>query len=69
VGVGWIVHEVPFHCSASPETRVLFDVNPTAVQAVVDVHDTAERLLESAPVGSGVGWTVHRLPSHASTRV
>ena len=68
MGVGWIVHEVPFHCSASPETRV-FDVNPTAVQAVVDVHDTAERLLKSAPVGSGVGWTVHRLPSHVSTRV
>jgi hypothetical protein len=37
---------------------------PTAVQARADAHDTPFRLVEVAPAGSGVAWTVHRRPSH-----
>src|SRR5215468_11413908 len=36
LGVGWMVHFVPFHCSAAPRSA-------TAVQATVDVQDIAVR--------------------------
>ena len=39
---------------------------PTAVHAVADVHDAANRKLEVAPVGLGVGWIVHAVPSQRS---
>jgi hypothetical protein len=45
VGVDWMIHEVPFHCSANPEVRVLVEVAPTAVHAAADVHEMAKRLL------------------------
>jgi hypothetical protein len=60
LGVGWMVHFVPFHRSAAPRSA-------TAVQATVDVQDTAAR---PPPCdGLGVRWmaqlrtVVHQAPS------
>jgi hypothetical protein len=39
LGVGWMAQAVPFHRSAS----VTLPENPTAVQDVADVHDTARK--------------------------
>src|SRR5215470_3747054 len=61
LGVGWMVHLVPFHRSARVPA---FDV-PTAVQAAADVQDTPFK--KPPPCGGlGVGWTVHLVPSHRS---
>jgi len=65
LGVGWMAHLVPFHCSAKvPEFEA-----PTAVQAKDDVHDTAFRKLNCAPDGLGVGWMAHLVPFHCSAKV
>jgi maltooligosyltrehalose synthase len=67
LGVGWIVHFVPFHLSASgdsnPEGR---KESPSAVHEVGDVQDTPFRELDVAPTGLGVGWIVHFVPFHLS---
>jgi|SRR5215469_3782688 len=64
LGVAWMRHVVPFHRSArvlpSPEF-------PTAVQAVLDAHDTPFR--KPPPAGFGVGWMRHRVPVRCSARV
>jgi maltooligosyltrehalose synthase len=69
LGVGWIVHFVPFHLSASgdsnPEGRKEI---PSAVHEVGDVQDTPFRELDVAPTGLGVGWIVHFVPFHLSAR-
>jgi hypothetical protein len=42
---------------------------PTAVHDRADVHDTAESWPPAAPLGFGLGWTDHVLPSQRSARV
>jgi hypothetical protein len=60
LGVGWMVHFVPFHRSAAPRSA-------TAVQATVDVQDTAAR--PPPDDGSGVCWMAQLLPFHRSASV
>jgi hypothetical protein len=40
--------------------------NPTAVQAVADVHETPSR--DAAPPGLGVEWTDQLVPFQASAK-
>ncbi len=64
VGVGWMLHLVPFHRSA----RVLpFPEFPTAVQAERVAHDTLFR--KPPPAGLGVAWMRHLAPVRCSARV
>jgi hypothetical protein len=64
LGVGWMVHRVPFHRSASVPAFEL----PTAVQDEADWHATPDRAPPPCD-GLGVGWMVHRVPFHRSARV
>jgi hypothetical protein len=69
-GDGWMLHFVPFHCSATvprplPEPSRT-PTPPTAVHAVADVHDTPFRELVGAPAGAGIGWMRQLVPSHRS---
>ena len=69
LGVGWMVHFVPFHRSAKvagPELDVPFRF-PAAVQATTDVQDTEPR----KPPGDGLGvrWMAQLLPFHRSASV
>ncbi len=65
LGVDWMVHAVPFHCSASvPRVE-----SPTAMHAVEDVQDTPEKPLDCAPDGFGVDWTAQVVPFHRSASV
>jgi hypothetical protein len=70
LGVVCTVQEVPFHTSANvmsaPE---LFWYDPTAVQAVAEVHDTASSPLPVAPGGLGVVCTAQEVPFHTSANV
>jgi hypothetical protein len=45
LGAGWIAHRRPFHRSATVPTSV----DPTAVQADADVHDTPAKLATDPP--------------------
>jgi hypothetical protein len=63
--VGWMVQVLPSQRSASGAPLL----DPTAVHAVAEVHDTPKRLLVVAPLGLGVGCIVQALPSHRSARV
>jgi hypothetical protein len=70
LGVGWMRHRLPSHRSA--KVRRMPDLpteNPAAVQADGDVQDTLVNWLGAAPLGLGVGWMRHRLPSHRSAKV
>jgi hypothetical protein len=70
VEVGWIVHVVPFQCSAnvrSAPTPSLYE--PTATQAIGDEHDTPFSWAWDAPTGLGICSTVHVLPFQRSTKV
>jgi len=58
-------HFAPSHRSASGR----FAASPVAVQADGDVQDTLANWLGAAPLGLGVGWMRHRLPSHRSAKV
>jgi len=61
LGVGWMIHLIPFHRSA----RVPAFEAPTAVQADADVQDTPFK--EPPPCGGlGVAWIVHLVPFHRS---
>lgn len=65
-----MVHVVPFQTSARVERvpeEALYE--PTAVQAVLDVHETDERELALAPLGEEVVSIVHVVPFHDSARV
>jgi hypothetical protein len=65
--------EVPFHASARENRGVNepagFWYQPTAVQAVAEVHETLDRTLSSAPGWSGVGWMDQEVPFQISARV
>jgi len=52
-GTGWICHEVPFHCSASPALLpALSRYEPTASQKLLDTHEAAASVLLVAPGGA-----------------
>jgi hypothetical protein len=52
LGVSWMVRLLPFHRSASVlRTPGLSLESPTAVQAVAELHDTANRSPPLAPAG------------------
>jgi hypothetical protein len=55
LGVLWTDHEVPFQASARVSTTPELSVKePTAVQALAEVHDTPERALPVTP-SEGLG--------------
>jgi hypothetical protein len=59
LGVGRIVHLVPFHRSANVLPRPRRGLEPpTAMQTLPDRQDTLARNVDFAPAGSGVGWIV-----------
>jgi hypothetical protein len=62
LGVDWMLHAVPFHCSASVPR---FE-DPTAMHAVEDVQDTPEKELDCAPDGFGVDCTAQEVPFQRS---
>jgi hypothetical protein len=47
----------------------LITEDPTAVQAVAEVHDTALSVFVAAPTGLGVDWIDHLVPSQRSANV
>src|SRR5690349_20300994 len=66
-GTCWMDHDVPSHRSARGDVLSrLSRQDPTAVQAVAEVHDTLEKPPAAAPAGSGTGWMDHEAPSHRS---
>jgi hypothetical protein len=71
--IDWIAHVEPFQCSTSNRSKTN-DPNeelpdePTATQALEDVHDTPSSSL-SLRGGFGLGWIVQLVPSHRSTSV
>jgi hypothetical protein len=74
LGVVSIVHAVPSQASANVAAVVMLpggpNDHPTAVHAVFEVHDTADKaVLGGSPVGLGVFWTAHAVPSQASAKV
>src|SRR5664279_155130 len=69
LGVVWTVQLVPFQRSASVTTVKPVLDNPTAVQAVLDVHDTPPRLLPVVPVGLGVVWIDQLVPFQRAANV
>jgi hypothetical protein len=66
-GVRRILHLVPSQASATVLVTPVDEsyADPTAVQAVVDVHDTPFRV----PARGGVRWILHFVPSQASASV
>jgi hypothetical protein len=58
-GAGCAFHRTPSHRSAS----TCWVWKPTAIQAVVDGHETAARLLS---LGAGPAWIFHAAPFHIS---
>ena len=69
LGVAWIDQAVPFQASASVFPLVELNEFPTAVQAVVDAQEIADRYALDAPAGLGVALMLHELPFHDSARV
>jgi hypothetical protein len=57
--------------SARPGVEVVdpASAEPTAVQSLAEVHETACRLEVVAPTGLGVGWIVQTVPFHVSPSV
>ena len=58
IGVRSIDHDVPFQCSTSGmEFPVAFTfATPTAMQSLVDRHDTPDSSVLAGRRGSGTGW-------------
>jgi len=69
LGVVGMDQLVPFHVSASVTSPAPALENPTAVQAVDEMHETPSSSLAVAPLGSGVVWIAQLVPFHRSTRV
>lgn len=68
VGDGWMLHLVPFHCSATVPSALneLSTMPPTAVHRFAEVHETPNSELFDAPAGAGTGWLLQLVPSHLS---
>jgi hypothetical protein len=66
-----IAHFFPFQASVnvSKKLAIITLVSPTAVHALAEEHETADRKLPNAPVGFGVGSIVHFFPFQASANV
>jgi hypothetical protein len=58
----------PFQPCANGNSAAPVPSVPTAVHAVADVHDTAEKNAWSALGTSGVCWILQTRPFHRSTR-
>ena len=71
MGVGLIVHDLPFHASASVATDSVLKLNelPTERHLVDEGHDTPDKTLDVAPAGWGLASTFHFLPFHNSASV
>jgi hypothetical protein len=70
LGTVWIDQLVPFHRSANGrELPVLLIKEPTAMQAVLEVHDTCASPLDVAPGGPGMFWIDQLDPFHRSTSI
>lgn len=65
LGVFWTAQVVPSHRSAKGAPTPPMSWDPTAVQALAELHDTASR--ELAAGSDGVFWTAQAVPSHATT--
>jgi hypothetical protein len=63
LGLGTTDHAVPFQDSTSVFSPALDRVQPTAVQAVADTHQTPSR----TPLTFGLGTIDHLVPFHDST--
>ncbi len=69
-GVAWMDHELPSQNSARvTSTPELSTYWPTAVQVPVEVQETPESSLISAPGSLGSFLTDHDLPFHASAKL
>src|ERR1700683_2982366 len=64
LGARWIVHLAPFQCSMSAWSSA----DPTAMQLVADVHETACRELNKRDSSGGVGGILQRWPRQTSAR-
>src|SRR5690242_20219217 len=64
LGVGWIDHVVPFQRTANVPVPSAW---PTAVQALLEMHETAWSLVDVAPAGTGTAWIVQLVPFQLST--
>jgi hypothetical protein len=62
VGVGRIAQVLPFHSSARVLVVLPVSVNPAAVQAVADGHDTPFKPEKAVPWGLGVGGMDQEAP-------
>jgi hypothetical protein len=71
VGDPWLLHFVPFHCSAIVPTLLpeLSNQPPTAVHAFAEVHDTPVGRPPAASASVGIGWRLHLFPSHLSAPI
>jgi len=69
-GLGGIItaQVFPFHASVkgTPVGAAAYSYEPTAMQALAALHDTANRLLFVAPLGCGVVLTAQALPFQLS---
>ena len=61
--------QVPVYRSAKVTLPEALWWDPTAVQAVPDVHDTPFRTVAVPPTGFAVGWMVQVVPFHRSDKV
>jgi hypothetical protein len=68
-GVEEIVQLVPSQLSASVVSTAPVKLPPTAVQALVEGHDTPHKVDVVAPVGFGVDWIDQLVPSQLSASV
>jgi hypothetical protein len=71
-GVGWMLHLVPFHRSASvgpTGSPFLSTAAPTAVQADDPLQSTPDSSAPRVPAGFGVAWMRHLVPFHRSAMV
>ena len=70
LGVVWIDQLVPFHRSTNVTlSPALLMLSPTAVQAVLEVHDMPRRALPVAPRGFGRFWMDQLVPFQRSAKV
>jgi hypothetical protein len=69
LGDGWMDQRVPFQCSTRVDEVSARSNDPTAVQALPDVHQMPLRTLRFCRAGFGDGWIDHRVPFQRSARV
>jgi hypothetical protein len=65
-GAERLVQVLPFHASIRKDPPVFVLNEPTAMQFLADVHDTANKVAITVPGGAGGLLSVHVLPFHFS---